>query len=86
MTLVDAAAAAICERRNADDEFWEGIWWVPDGTGKVRNATPGECAAEIKRLRGVIMSVQRSSFDAGFDAGQDGDIRAWAYEAWAGQQ
>jgi hypothetical protein len=40
----------------------------------------------IRQLRAVIMSVQRSAFDAGFDAGQDGGIRAWAYEAWSGQQ
>lgn len=38
----------------AFDEFWEGIWWVPDVAGKVRNATPGECAAEIKRLRAEL--------------------------------
>lgn len=36
------------------DEFWEGIWWVQDGTGKVRNATAGECAAEIARLRATV--------------------------------
>jgi hypothetical protein len=32
-------------------EFWGEIWWVPNGAGKVRNATPKECAEEIKRLR-----------------------------------
>ena len=37
-------------------EFWGGLWWVPDGAGKVRNATPGECAEEIKRLRDEVAS------------------------------
>lgn len=47
----------------ADDEFWEGIWWVPDGTGNVRNATPKECAAEIKRLRAACLEWQRTCFE-----------------------
>lgn len=33
------------------DEFWNGLWWVPDGVGRFRNASPRECAAEIMRLR-----------------------------------
>lgn len=45
----------------ADDEFWEGIWWVPDGTGNVRNATPKECAAEIKRLRAACLEWQQDA-------------------------
>lgn len=34
-------------------EFYGGIWWVPDGT-QMRNATPGECATEIMRLRKLL--------------------------------
>ncbi len=41
------------------DEFWGGIWWVKacDAFG-LRSATPGECAAEIKRLRSVIEAAE----------------------------
>lgn len=42
-----------------------------------------ELMDEVALLRAAIISVQRSAFYAGFDAGQDGGIRAWAYEAWA---
>lgn len=46
------------------DEFLYGIWWVPDGTGGLRNASPMECAAEIKRLRETLRSIsQRSQGD-----------------------
>ena len=34
-----------------DDEFLHGIWWVSDGERGLRNASPMECATEIKRLR-----------------------------------
>lgn len=40
--------------QTTDDEFWGGIWWVPDGTGSLRNATPGECATEIQRARAAV--------------------------------
>jgi hypothetical protein len=38
------------------DEFRFGIWWVPDEAQpvKLRNATLGECAAEIIRLREAL--------------------------------
>lgn len=39
------------------DEFYGGIWWVPDGAGKLRNATPGECAHEIQRERAAILRL-----------------------------
>ena len=45
-----------CDKMTAD-EFYGGIWWVLDGSGKVRNATPGECAAEIQRLRAGIQAI-----------------------------
>lgn len=45
---------------NGPDEFWQGIWWVPDVAGKVRNATPSECAAEIMRLRDERDALRRS--------------------------
>lgn len=45
--------------KTTDDEFYGGIWWVPDGAGGgVRNATPGECAAEIKRLRALWSELE----------------------------
>ena len=42
-----------------EDEFWGGIWWVKahDAFG-LRSAAPGECAAEIKRLRGVVEAAE----------------------------
>lgn len=36
------------------DEFWNGIWWLPDGHGRLRNASVKECADEIKRLRAEV--------------------------------
>ena len=39
------------------DEFHGGIWWVPAAEGGVRNARPGECAAEIQRLRAVLRII-----------------------------
>lgn len=44
-------------KTTAADEFWGGIWWVPDGTGSLRNATPGECAHEIQRARAAILRL-----------------------------
>lgn len=37
------------------DEFYGNIWWVQahDAFG-MRSASPGECAAEIKRLRSAL--------------------------------
>ncbi len=37
-----------------DDEFFHGIWWVPDGPGMLRDARLSECATEIKRLRAEV--------------------------------
>lgn len=62
ITEREALARAIC--KVATDEFWEGIWWVPDGTGNVRNATPGECATEIQRLRAALAEICRSPIEA----------------------
>ncbi len=48
-----------------EDEFYGGIWWVrvaPDCG--LRSASPGECAAEIKRLRAALMEVVKAT-DAG---------------------
>lgn len=36
-----------------DDEFLHGIWWVSDGARGLRNASPMECATEIRRLRRI---------------------------------
>jgi hypothetical protein len=45
---------AIVKPETTDDEFRGGIWWIPDGAGTLRNATPRECAAEIKRARAAV--------------------------------
>lgn len=39
-----------------EDEFYGGIWWVPEGKG-MRNASPGECAREIQRLRAQLSKI-----------------------------
>lgn len=40
-----------------NDQFCGDIYWVKEPTGGLRNATPGECAAEIKRLRAGIQAM-----------------------------
>lgn len=44
-----------------------------------------ELMDEVMRLRSVIGSVQRSAFDAGFDAGMAPGFkdRIWAYRKWS---
>jgi hypothetical protein len=37
-----------------DDEFQQGIWWVPIAKIEMHAATPKQCAAEIKRLRALL--------------------------------
>jgi hypothetical protein len=37
-----------------NDEFFKGIWWVPNESGGLRTATLGECAKEIQRLRAEL--------------------------------
>ena len=39
------------DKTTEDDEFLYGIWWVSDGAHGLRDASPSECATEIKRLR-----------------------------------
>jgi hypothetical protein len=39
-----------------EDLFAMGLWWVPDGD-RLRNATPGECCAEIKRLTSALERI-----------------------------
>lgn len=39
------------------DEFLHGIWWVSDGVGGLRDASLGECATEIKRLRASVKAI-----------------------------
>jgi hypothetical protein len=34
-----------------EEEFKFGIWWRPNRVGGLRDASPTECAAEIRRLR-----------------------------------
>ena len=38
----------------AEDEFWHGIWWLPDFHGGLRSAETREYVAEIKRLRAEV--------------------------------
>ena len=41
-----------------EDMFYGGLYWVWDVPGLgLRCATPGECAAEIKRLRTALSEV-----------------------------
>ena len=49
------------------DEFWHGVWWVPDSDGGVRNATPGECAEEIKRLRKELEDCENAALNRSYD-------------------
>ena len=42
-------------------------------------------AEDIKRLRANTMSVQRSAFDAGYDAARDGQSRSIAYGLWSNE-
>jgi hypothetical protein len=37
-----------------DDEFRDGIWWVPMGDGRLRDACLSECATEIQRMRAMV--------------------------------
>jgi hypothetical protein len=58
------------------DEFYGNLWWRPDGAGRLRSATLGECAGEIQRLRGVLAAslaaceeiADRLGTDEGFAA------------------
>ena len=45
-------------RMALEDMFYRGLYWVWDVPGtRLRVATPGEAAAEIKRLREVITAA-----------------------------
>lgn len=37
----------------------------------------------IRELQTALLSVQRSAFDAGYDAGKEGRVREWAYKEWS---
>jgi hypothetical protein len=42
------------------DEFYGNLWWRPDGAGKLRAATLGECAGERQRLRAEVDNLRRA--------------------------
>jgi hypothetical protein len=42
----------------SDDEFRDGILWVPMGDGRLRDACLSECAAEIQRLRAMVAAAR----------------------------
>jgi hypothetical protein len=46
-------------------------WWAANPVDGGPSSLLEMAADEIERLRAVIGSVQRSAFDAGFDAGRD---------------
>jgi hypothetical protein len=46
------------DRSTTSDEFWQGLWWLPDGAGRLRNASPAECATEIQRLRACLAELE----------------------------
>jgi hypothetical protein len=47
-----------------DDEFWHGLWWVPDAGGGLRTAKQSECTTEIKRLRALLAQPKESPHEA----------------------
>jgi hypothetical protein len=56
----------VTHNHNPTDEFWSGVWWVPnDGADRIeyrlRSATLGECAAEIQRLRARVAELEAAA-------------------------
>lgn len=55
------------------DEFLHGIWWVSDDVGGMRDASLGECATEIQRLRAKLRKIEQAAW-----------VQYEAHGAWSG--
>jgi hypothetical protein len=73
--LAAAAASAIWEL----DAYWRGARREAD---EMLAALQRE-RQEIERPRAAMLAVQRSAFDAGYDAAEGGEPRLEAYAAWS---
>ena len=54
----------------SEDEFFGGVWWVPDGAGGVRSASPGECALALRQARAEIKRLTDLPDDAAEASGR----------------